>query len=112
MRKNSSFPTGTRSLREWCTPLVHKPGKLKTLQLLLGQKSVTVSHRGRQQFTRGSRAVPNRESITESQGQEKARSGKRLQIEIGELKAKNVKWVVNLQGQKRQENGEVITAVI
>lgn len=56
--------------------------------------------------------MPNRESITESQGQEKARSGKRLQIEIGELKAKNVKWVVNLQGQKRQENGEVITAVI
>lgn len=37
-------------------------------------------------------------------------SGKGLQIEIGELKAKNVKWVVNWKGQKGQENGEVVTA--
>lgn len=106
-RNNSSFPTGSRSPREWDTPLVHKPGKLKIVQLFLGQKSVTVSHRGRQQFTRGSRTVPNRESIA----REKARSGKRLQTEMGELKAKNVKWVVvNLEGQKRQENGEVINS--
>lgn len=37
-------------------------------------------------------------------------SGKGLQIEIGELKAKNVKWVVNWKGQKGQKNGEVVTA--
>lgn len=45
-----------------------------------------------------------------SQGQENSMSGKGQQIEIQLLKAKNLKWVINLKGQKRQENREVITA--
>ena len=33
-----------------------------------------------------------------------------LAVSFGELKTKNVNWAVNFKGQKRQENGEAITA--
>lgn len=98
---------------------MHKPGKLKTAaQLFLGPERLGKNPSGfligasdsSQGVVLGLCLIASR--LPRVKAKEKVMSGKRLQIEIGELKAKNVKWVVNLKGQKRQKNGEVITLTV